>query len=66
MVGGEYGAKPGGEDVLAPTDVLLLITVSGVLAPAEACASAPAADEVPAFRVRQSLSATPCRFAHGA
>jgi hypothetical protein len=56
--------------VLAPTDVLLLIDVLGVLAPAEACASAPMADDVPAdvpaFCVRQSLSAVPCRFAHGA
>jgi len=43
-----------------------------VLAPAEACESAPVAEdvpvaeEVPAFCVRQSLSAVPCRFAHGA
>jgi hypothetical protein len=56
----------GGDEVLAPTEVLLLIDVFGVLAPAEACASAPEADDVPAFRFRQSLSATPCRFAHGA
>jgi hypothetical protein len=58
--------------VLEPTEVLLLIDVFGVLAPAEACESAPVAEdvpvaeEVPAFCVRQSLSAVPCRFAHGA
>ena len=59
-----------GDDVLAPTDVLLLIAVAGVLAPADACVSAPVAEDVaedvPALRVRQSLSAEPCRFAHGA
>jgi hypothetical protein len=55
-----------GEEVLAPTEVLLLIDVAGVLAPAEACASAPVADAEPGCCRRQSLRATPCRFAHGA
>ena len=54
------------EDVLAPTDVLLFIAVLGVLAPADAFASAPAADECPGWLFRQSVNETPCRFAHGA
>jgi len=48
-----------GDDVLAPTDVSLLIEVPGVLAPADACASAPVAEEAPAFCCRQSLRAVP-------
>jgi len=55
-----------GDDVLAPAEVLLFIVVPGVPAPAAAWASAPVADELPGCCRRQSLSATPCKFAHGA
>jgi len=48
-----------GDDVLAPTDVLLFIDVFGVLAPAEAFASAPVAEDAPGCCCRQSLSALP-------